>query len=445
MSIKWQHLICIFFVLIIFAITSCKSDANLIEFQIGNNLVQADLGISVCDTFSIQLSTVQFDSISTSDTDSLLIGRIMDERMGKLLSRCYFSVSNPSISIQKEDVYDSISLVVKLNGYYYGDTTKMVNWNVYRLSEKLKASDDGKLYNNSSFERFEQPIGNLSFKPYPSRKQTINIPLDNALGKTLFDMAIDNDERILSADNFYNYFKGITIVPSDENMNTLMGVSVSDTSIVMRVYAHRVSEERKEINLDFSIVNTTLPFSQVTYNRTNTSLAALNSQKLSLSSALTQNESYIQGGSGVMTRVDIPGLAKVLELENVVIMKAELILYPVINTYETTQLPRKMNFFKCDRLNQMQYGYVEATTKAYIYGTLSISNDLYNENTFYSLDITEYIKDELSDSYYEPGKSGILLYYSDPGFLVTASRLVLGNSHHKNQKAKLKLYFLHYN
>lgn len=425
---------------------TCQKDPKLIEFQIGKDLINTNSRISVCDTFSIQLSNVQFDSITTSSADSMLIGRYKDDRLGILNSNCYFRIKIPtSITIEEGDVFDSISLVVLLNGYSYGDTTKRISWQAYRLNETLEANDNGYLYNNSSFSHYPNPIGEVSFKPYPSRKQEINIPVDPVLGKTLFNMVIDGDEKIESDENFFNYFKGITIVPSSVDINTLLGVSVNDTSIALRVYAHRDTEEKEELELDFRIETGSLPFSQITYNRTGTKLETLVNQRNKLSSSLTNNESYIQGGTGIMTRVDIPELMKIQEIENAALIKAELILYPVVGTYEASMLPSKLVFYKCDKINQMEYNYTDETTNESIYGAINIGDDLFNENIYYSIDITKYIKDELSDNYFEPGLSGILLFYDQPGYLVTASRLVFGNFYHKNQQAKLKLYFLYYN
>jgi hypothetical protein len=441
-----QKIIVLFFPFILFLAFSCQKDSNLTKFEIGNNLINNDLKISVCDTFSINLSTVQFDSIATSGTDSVLIGRMTDDRLGKITSKCYFRVSKPgSVTIQDGDIYDSISLLVQLSGYSNGDTAKRQYWSVYRSSEDFETKDDGYLYNNSSFKPDPIAIGTTNFKVYPSRKEKINIPLNYNLGKTLFNMVLNENEALESDESFYNYFKGIIIEPSGPDMNTLLGISVQDTSVIMRVYAHRNGEVRTSIQLDFNIETTTYPFSEIVADRSNTQLVGLVNQRNCLSSTITNNESYIQGGTGLMTRVDIPGLAKILEIENSVLMKAELILYPVVNSYELARLPSNLVFAKENKLNQIEYRYVNSTNDGYIYGSLSIGNDLYNENTFYSIDITKYIKDELSDNYFEPGKSGLLLYYSAPGYLVTSNRIVLGDFYRKNQKAKLKLSFISYN
>jgi hypothetical protein len=446
MTVKKHHFFIYPIIILLLLFCNCQKDPKLIEFQIGKDLINTDSRISICDTFLVELSNVLFDSMTTSNTDSLLIGQYADDRLGIINSKCYFRVKIPtSVTIQEGDVFDSISLVVKLNGYSYGDTTKKVNWNVYRLSEMLKLNENGYLYNMSSFKYFDDPIGEVSFKPYPSKTQEINIPIDHNLGNTLFDMVINRDEKVESDENFFNYFNGITIAPSNTDLNNLLGVTVNDTSLVMRIYAHRDEEEKVDIELDFGVETGELPFSQITCNRASTIIESLTKQQYSLSSTLTNNESYIQGGTGIMTRVDIPELMKIQEAENTLLMKAELILYPIVGTYQTPMLPSKLVFYKCNKLNEMEYNYTNETTNESIYGTINIGTDLYNESTYYSIDITKYIKDELSDKYFEPGLSGLLLYYDQPGYLVTASRLVFGNYYHKNYPAKLKLYFLKYN
>jgi hypothetical protein len=125
-------------------------------------------------------------------------------------------------------------------------------------------------------------------------------------------------------------------------------------------------------------------------------------------------------------------------------MKAELILRPVVGSYKISELPDKLLLTKCDNLNRIISAYLNSEQTDYIYGNLIKDDEIYNENTYYLIDITSYVKDELSDNYFEPGKSAILLYYSTPSFHVTASRIVFGDAYNKNQKAQLKLYFLRY-
>lgn len=434
------------FILILFLLLlfSCQKDPSQIEFEIGSDLIQTVASISICDTFSIQLSTVQTDSIVTSGLNNFLVGKLTDKRFGTLNSKCYFRISLPSaISIIESDIYDSISLVVKLNGYSYGDTTIKQNWIVHRLAEEMKTNDDGYLYNSSSFKYIPETLGNIRFKAYPSLKQEVEIPLNSSFGETLFNLIIDKDEKVESNTNFYESFKGFAIESVGNELNTLLGINTKDSSIIMRMYAHRDGDERKYLEMDFDMETEALPFSQISYDRSNTLLNGLLNQKEIISSTLTNNEVYMQGGSGLLTRVEIPGLAKVLEIEHAVLMKAELILKPVLGTYRNDQLPTKLIFKKCDKLNRIVNYYLNPTTNEYLYGSLFVNDILYNENTNYTIDITEYIKDELADNYFEPGTSALLISYNEPDFNSTASSIVLGDGNNK-QKAILKLYFLYY-
>jgi hypothetical protein len=433
------------FLFVIVLLVSCQKDPNDIQFEIGSDIIKTVTGLTTCDTFTIELSTVQADSIITSTSDSMLVGGLLDARLGKISSKCFFRLSIPKyVNIKEGDVYDSISLVVKLNGYYYGDTLNSISWNVYNVYEEMKTNDDGYLYNTSSFICSEDPLGNISFRPYPGMHQKIYIPINMNFGKSLFNMVITDDERLQTTENFIEFFKGLTIEPAVENMNTLLGIDEMDSSVILRIYAHRNGEERQELEQDFQIETGSLPFSQISYDRSQTLLENLKDQSNEISSHFTGNESYIEGGVGLMMRVDIPGLSKLLELENTRLIKAQLILKPVIVSMNKSQLPSTLKLTKCDKLNRILNAYSNESGSDYVYGILFDGDDLYNENTFYSIDITPYIEDELSDKYFEAGNTGILLYYSEPDYLATASSIILGDMRHPNAQSFLRLYFLNY-
>ncbi|MFN8256613.1 MAG: DUF4270 family protein [Bacteroidales bacterium] len=426
-------------------ILGCTKDATLIKFQIGNDLLHVGSGVSICDTFSVELSTVQTDSMITSGQESMLIGHLNDERLGTLTARAFFRLSTPvSVPVKEGDVYDSIGLVVKLNGYYFGDTTIVQNWNVGFVSDEIQAHDDGYLYNTSQFNCYEEPMGSISFKVYPSLNQEIVIPLNHEFGENLFNTLIYNYSDISSADEFHEFLKGIVIEPANPAGNTVLGVNTQDTSVILRLYTHRYEEELVELKTNFLLETGSLPFTQISYNRQNSMVQSIKSGKVHLSSTLTDNESYLQGGSGLITRIDIPSLARVLELEHMALLKAELLLTPVLGSYQTENLPENLIFSRCDKNNKILTTYTDNTTGDYLYGPLLVNDLSYNESTYYKLDITQYIYDELGDNFFESGTSGMLVTYNDPDFQVTANHVVFGNAYHPKQKSKLKLYFLYY-
>ena len=51
--------------------------------------------------------------------------------------------------------------------------------------ENIEVADDGYLYNTSSFNYNETPVGNLLFYPKPSSGQKLEIRLDDLLGMNI--------------------------------------------------------------------------------------------------------------------------------------------------------------------------------------------------------------------------------------------------------------------
>jgi len=415
------------------------------ELQLGSDIIETNANIIVCDTFSLEMSTVQLDSISASGVDELVVGEYNDAKTGTILCKSYFKLSLPaSINIDEEDIYDSISFIVRLNGYSSGDTNTLQNMRVYRVSEDIEVDESGFLYNTSSFKYDPIPLGIKKFKPFPGYKDEIQISLDKNFGLELFKQFLNDDEKVSDNINFQDWFKGIYLDLSNEEKSSILGCSVNDSSMFIRMYTHRNNAEEQKVEYDFKITDKSSCFNQIKYNRIGTLFSGLNNQRIDLSSSITMDESIIQGGTGLMTRIEIPALGKLLELENAKLLKAELILEPVLNTYSIKTIPRNLSLYQSDKMNQFVNSYINPMTKEPVSGILITGNDVYNENIYYTVDITQYVKNELQDNYFEPGKTGILLGYSNPDFRTTVDRIVFGNKKNISQKSKVKIYLLKY-
>ena len=100
----------IFFVLYLF-INAC--DNNPTKFTLGEEYIESQTDLVSIDTFSVSLSTVILDTITTSSTVTLLIGHYRDDIFGKITSHSYFQLGIPdSFDIETDDIYDSLKLVI---------------------------------------------------------------------------------------------------------------------------------------------------------------------------------------------------------------------------------------------------------------------------------------------------------------------------------------------
>ena len=125
------------------------------------------------DTTTVKISTVLFDSLPTSGTDSVLVGHHADEMFGTITARFFFQVGLDSLDDYPDEDkadYQRISLVLPYGNYSYYDTTQIQTYYLYRVTEDMEYQDDRKLYNNDQFAYdTTKLIGSLSQYLRPHR------------------------------------------------------------------------------------------------------------------------------------------------------------------------------------------------------------------------------------------------------------------------------------
>lgn len=127
------------------------------------------------------------------------------------------------------------------DGYFIGDTSKLLTINVKQLTKQLKANTDGYLYNTSSFPEAANSLGQVQFYPQPHSKSNLYFHLNDELGQVLFKYIVNKNDTVSNATNFQELFKGMAYV-SDENQNQA-AVGFAHDSVSLRVYYHEVIKE----------------------------------------------------------------------------------------------------------------------------------------------------------------------------------------------------------
>jgi len=180
------------------------------------------------DTVQPKLSTVLVDSFATSGTSTLLLGRYTDPFLGIVTGKPFIQIGLPASTGLSEDArYDSITLVIKLNKYYYGDTTASQTISVQELNENLAYSYNNRLYNSSNFQVKPAVLGSRSLIIRPASVDSVVIRLSDSKGNELFQMLKQQDEAIATSDNFLNYFKGIALTTGISDKAGIFGVADS--------------------------------------------------------------------------------------------------------------------------------------------------------------------------------------------------------------------------
>lgn len=434
--------------LFVLTLFSCGTDTDTGEFTVGSDYLALSNKVIMIDTVTVEMSTINFDSLVTSNRSRILIGNYEDPVFGKVKSDSYFQLSTTTYALNNTGsdtqavnyVFDSISMILKYDNYYYGDTTRVQTFNIHRLTQKVKPNtDDSNFYNNSTLAYDSQSLGTISFKPRPTEKDSINIRMNDQFGSDLFQKI--KKREITDFDSFTEYLKGLVLVPDTSNSANVIGFSVSTSKV--RMYYSKYQAEADEVPyiIDFTIADVAKQFNSISLDRTGTILQNLPASTSKLSSKLTNNQGFIQSGTGVACKIEFPNIKQFKNIAtNGAIVDAQLILKPVNNSYsEKYPLADSLSVYVGDNLNRISSTLVNSANST-VYGILNKKSDEFNENIGYTIPIGNFLQKEMlkqSDS-----RSSLILTL--PSISKSVNRIVLGDQKHLNNKIQLKIYYISY-
>jgi hypothetical protein len=422
---------------------SCSENKT---FDIGTDKVDVKSSISLIDTFTVKSYTVMLDSVHTSGliTPSAVIGRYDDPDFGVITASSFFTVDIPGtekFGIQDDYVFDSLCLYLVYNKYYEGDTTLPFTIDVHRLQQTIKTkSADGYFYNNDSIAAMPELFGSVTFKPSPNSGDTVWIPIDKTFGSQLFTYMKKNDPRVTDKINWEDYFKGF-MLRYGENTKSVLGFnfpvgSASSLAPAMRVFYHYFQYSTVKRKVDFKA--STNQFNRFLLH--NPKISFPSNQHYKLSSAETANRTYLHSGVGIVTRLEIPYLKNLFYIANdVQILNAELEVEPAINTYTEETLPENLSLNATDDLNRWGSPLMNKTNQYAAFKKLTIDM-LYQEDTRYTFEITNFIKNSLESQ--TDDIPAMLMTISADDLYQTTRRLVVGTQKNKLNKVRLKMYYL---
>lgn len=435
---------------------SCSTDVG--NFQIGEDLVKSKSSITITDTFAVKLSTILLDSIPTSDADQILAGKYSTGVTGPLEMCSYFNFdrSETVSTLDEEAVFDSLTIELGYSGYYLGDTTQLQKLSLYRLTEQLELLEDASyqkyLYNNSSFSHEPQPLAEVSFIPFPTGKDSIEFRLPDELGLELMDLVYDKENAMEDNERFNEYLKGF-VLKSAADSKAIIGFTGDTAGIKLNLYTHLVELEKMEKRYTYYLAAENTHFNQAIADRSATPFSVLQNQREELPSTGSDNRTYVQGSAGIVTRIDFPSLNNIFLLEDQVMIKAELILFPATEN-EFKFIPKALQFYASDRINRLG----ENLTMTSSNRTVSVEASLRNERNamdewgrpveprdlseaLYIADISQHLLTQLAGNYYDPD-NGLIVSIPLADLQKKADVLILNGEKTPLYKPKLKLYFL---
>jgi hypothetical protein len=339
-------------------------------------------------------------------------------------------------------------MVLNYDNYYYGDTTKVQTYKLHRIIETFEPIEGDYFYNTSFLDYDDETLGEISFSPKPNREtDSLFIKMDNVLGEEIFKKIVDND--INTSDDFLQYFKGLAIVPDTTTDSNVIGFNVSATSATsgnssMRLY-YSINDDDSEDNsyfIDFVISSAAKQFNQIETDLSSSIFLGdfEDEEEIKLSEE-TDDLIFVQSGSGIAARIEIPTIKNLLELsENATTLSATLSFNPLLGSYDDNNpLPESLLVYVVDHKNRIikTLSDVGGITVSAI---LNQDDSEFNDNTYYTIDLSGFVEEilfsELNLNY------ALMIQYQD--YSNNVNNLVIENDLSTNNKIKLSVKYLNY-
>lgn len=459
------------------AIAGCQSDAGTLGLVY--NTSDRSYSLVITDTTAVRMSTVLLDSIPTSAGGSTLIGKYEDPKLGTIESKGYVQVDLGSSWNPTSDLtYDSMVLVMRYSGYYYGDTTQTQTYEVRQVAEdfitynlsafwidQMRFSTltstffpPNSLYNRRALkvDEVSPPLATFKLKPRPSSSDSIVVRLSDAVGQAWMDEAKKVETGAFDfQSNFLKYFKGLCIRSTSANGAAIIGLAT--TRFTIRLYFKgMVNEIITGMHRNFSFNASTsinYNYNNITSDRSGTLLASLSPSKKELSSKLTDNESYIESGVGLLTKISFPNIMNVPATEGFrQINSARLIVEPVNQSYNNKfLLPTTLTLFATDNSNLPIQPLFADYSSAVQSATIGIDSE-HSTNSAYIFSVTQYVQSLINAG--GPGRTGSALFLSLPpsssqknvqNLFNSIHRLRISNDPGAQYHTRLEIYYLRQN
>jgi hypothetical protein len=449
--IKLKFLVVFIFSLLIY---SCQyTDDGDFQYDVGNDFVKDPVKLVMIDTLVVNTYTTVSDTVATSQIDRFMVGR--SENKFGIVTTCesYFRFDPAEVALHASSVYESASLILNLDGYSFGDSTKICKMEVYQLTEEITVNDEtGDIYNNRQFAHESTPLITFSVDLTDKKLDSLVVKLPDAFGKELFDSVYNSAEFLSDADLFKAKYKGFVIKPADDNISSVVGFIANPDSVSSPRIKIRYRDNSIDDDLSFNIEiekysNGTKNINYYASNYFKNDYSKLISDTIpsteeKLSSSKTDNVTFLQGGLNLRTRIEIPTIDNLHYLGIGSVIKAELIFEPVKGTYSNrSDLPSSLEMYLCDKKNE-NYGQMSLVGSSDLaYGVLHYNNEFKND-TYYSFDVTKYVVDEYLST--NDPMFSLLMTLPQKDISSNVNQLIIGDQNHQQNKMKLRVYVATY-
>ena len=393
--------ICLGLIGFLFFIYACNNDLK----TIGQDMVANGNYIEEKEVPVTSIATVQLDSFVTSCgrygsniISELFVGRYKSEKQpaagGVTTAVPCFQITPLGVpQVAMNAVLDSVTFHMKYAGKIWGDTIynpRKQSFELYQLKEvpKMDYEKGGFFYNNTAV-RLDSCIGSSSFYPNLTGINNTTIRIDDKLANDLFErIRFKRDDDIYRPTNsefpyirFMEYFKGLALVPGDDN-DCLFSVNSKPDSLYMQFNYREGADVRY---LRFPIGQVNLQYNQILTDKTGTPFEELQNQTMSLPMEKS-GFSLAQGFTGYMVKMQLP-VVPIRKLYTTII-KAQMEVKAKYIKKNPLTYPSQIIVYMSDKLNRIN-GLMMNSTDIPVTGYLEI-NETNPQNSKYVFDMTEY-------------------------------------------------------
>ncbi|GMN07071.1 hypothetical protein MTsPCn5_24600 [Croceitalea sp. MTPC5] len=420
---------------------SCSvEDRERAALEVGQEFTDSDVRVITIDTFTVELSTFKFDSINSSSSGRLLVGRYIDSLFGTVSSQPYFELSTTNYSLPDDAELDSIALILGYDRYFYNDTIRLSQINVHQILEDLEP-EEGFFYNTSTLKFDSIPVTSRNYFPEPVDEDSLHISIPTAFGQEIFDLIQENE--INEDDELRELFKGFTLVPGKNEDASIIGFSRNMENSYLRFF-YSIPEEFDEEEGTFDLFinqNIGVPraFNNIESDVSETVLSQLTDQEINLKSTESDNVSYIQSGIGFATRIVFPTIRGIGEIPgNGTVLSAVLQLTPPQNSFDD-MLPIRdsLNVTIVDRNNVITETLANGNGDVF---AVTNQNDIEFNEIFYEIQLGIYVDRKLAES---PIIQDALVLFPN-NFNDSVNRILINGENTEDSEAKLIITYAIY-
>jgi hypothetical protein len=415
---------------------------NPANIGVGLPSVDANTGAYLVDTLTIRAYTVLRDSVVTSTSSSLLVGRYQDPQLGPIKTTSYTTLSlGGAFQPAQTLIADSAVLVLPTDTYRYGDTTKTQTLvDVRELSSFIPTTSFGfaspKLTPTAGL--VNPMAAPLNFTtPVPQRRArknlgTLRLRLTNTYRDRL--MADGKGGRLTTQEQMDRNYAGLALLPGATDAAALVRFNLSTSANAgVILYYHDPADVATVLSHTFGI-GSARHFYQVEAPQLGTPLSTLTSLG-QVNATSTGQQTYIQGLLGLQTKIEIPYLFDLRNFgQNLVITNAAMTAEIPLTTLSNTQAlspPAALTVSSTNQRNQ-QGRTLFASPQ---YSPVVTNRDGITQ-AGYTWSVLQYCQDVLANRI---PNDGMLLNTSTPAL---PERVVLGGPKRTTNRLQLRIYLI---